>query len=90
MSLEEYEKREFFVKKPKVKTKKRKKDYDEEVYDEIYFNDQNNESDTESEDEIILFEKKVEISITEDKAEEKVDQTTETAVTSSPEIKETV
>jgi len=74
LSLEEYEKREFFVKKPKVKTKKRKKDYDEEVYDEIYFNDQNNESDTESEDEIILFEKKVEISITEDKAEEKEEE----------------
>jgi len=71
LSLEEYEKKQFFVKKPLVKNKRVKKDYDEEVYDEIYFNDQNNESDTESEDEIIPFEKKVEISITEDKAEEK-------------------
>ena len=74
LSLEEYEKKEFFVKKPKLKTKKRKKDYEEEVYDEIYLNDPNIESDNESEDEIILFEKKVEISITEDKEQEKEEE----------------
>ena len=71
LRLEEYEKKEFFVKKPIVKTKKRKKDYEKEAYDKYYANEQSNQSEVDPEDEAILFEKKVEISITEDKEEEK-------------------
>jgi len=57
LSHKEYEKKDFLLKKPKLKTKKIKKDYEEKVYDEIYLNDKNSASDNESEDEIILFEK---------------------------------
>ena len=71
LRLEEYEKKEFFVKKPIVKTQKRKKDYEKETYDKYYANEQSNQSEIDPEDEIILFEQKVDISITEEKEKEK-------------------
>ena len=71
LRLEEYEKKEFFVKKPIEKTQKRKKDYDEETYNKYYANEQSNQSEIDPEDEIILFEQKVDISITEEKEKEK-------------------